>query len=1238
MATQIKLRRDTAANWALEDPVLAQGEPGYDTTNKILKIGDGSTIWSLLPSIYDPKTNIVPDADNAYDLGSPAKQWRHVYTAGGSIYLDNIKLTNVGGKFTAVKVINPGEEDEAEDPEDSDATSELKSISELVNGEHTFTLTEQGALELDGEPYNPGGGGPGLGTYSFDGSILQSDEALIRTNDGDLTLESDSDVFVKSSAGENTWQFKTNGDLQLPVDGDIVDQNGDSVLGGGGTIAVGNGIGPSVEQVSEILFNGSVTEIGPNVVGVSIDPSIADTKRGFINLVGDRPNQDSTIGFSTVAVWGDYAYVLGSDFYFTSSTDKTKIYKFDLLTGEQVWVKQIRSSRGAEFNLTVGSGTVTLDLIAISGTGYKVGEEIVIRGGQVGGSDAANDVTIIVDTIDGSGGVNTASIKPGYDVTGLTGTYTNIVIQNDDIVGDTCAIAYSPIINKVLAVSEYWTNYGNNEDTNWNWANLYVIDPTTGAIDSTVTLSDEGDIYPNSINVTSVNGNAAIAGEKYNEYREFGTLTLLAGYNGYFDILKEDLDPEHYPGDPYSSIYDYWITGTGIAGQNNIDNINSYPGSPTTVREGSGAQFQVVSAGDGVAYVGALATVPNKGINYLVGHKIKILGTDLGGATPGNDATITVTEIGEGGSIEAVTISGTAGDTVGVGGTYNGLTGTNYNVGSGSIVTLSLNNQTGSFDVLNIDNTGLNYVVGDVLTVAGTQFANGATPTHDATLVVNSVDGTGAITGFVGVTGTGQTNALRIFVDGVDFTASGGSWSMRQNLGGEAFVWTANWSNAIGGPSGDRFYDVSWNSDATAIYAVGVGRYEVNYDQALVVKFNAVTGAVIWSKDIKFSEATTENRQARAVCMIPGSSDIMVAGAWYNNASGYDEIILTRITSAGAAVWQKTYLMGENESGFYFDNEISIKALDSTNVLISFEQGTNNSTGLAYLKVNATTGLVVLHRVLSSPGNGNYNFHDTATPTFADIYTEGSDDYVVMAGRTYVPTDDSRNALLIKLPVDGLKNLEISERLSLGEHLLTRHDVVVTTVTPAFDSFTPEEHLNTITNLENARNYSTIAPDGELGVWTYTVTDDTAGFLEFGDGSKQSFATNVIPQIPAANSYYITEQDSGKHLFFEHENGTVYIPHRDGRYFPVGFTFTIVNTSGSDVWVETMTGSSNRGRLKLAGRNIDTPYIGIPDSGSGSMVTFLKIKDGYTMDNSDGLGDYPDIWIVSGPSDVYNAD
>lgn len=142
MATQIKLRRDLAANWALEDPILAEGEPGYDITNNVLKIGDGSTIWSLLPSIYDPGTDIVPAADNTYDLGSPAKQWRHVYTAGGSIYLDNIKLTNVGGKFVATKVVNPGEDDEAEDPEDSDATSEIR----------TGVVGLEGVVTNEGDP------------------------------------------------------------------------------------------------------------------------------------------------------------------------------------------------------------------------------------------------------------------------------------------------------------------------------------------------------------------------------------------------------------------------------------------------------------------------------------------------------------------------------------------------------------------------------------------------------------------------------------------------------------------------------------------------------------------------------------------------------------------------------------------------------------------------------------------------------------------------------------------------------------------------------------------------------------------------------------------------------------------------------------------------------------------------------------------------------------------------------
>lgn len=47
----IKLRRDTATNWNAEDPILAQGEPGWDLTNLELRVGDGTSTWSELTPI-----------------------------------------------------------------------------------------------------------------------------------------------------------------------------------------------------------------------------------------------------------------------------------------------------------------------------------------------------------------------------------------------------------------------------------------------------------------------------------------------------------------------------------------------------------------------------------------------------------------------------------------------------------------------------------------------------------------------------------------------------------------------------------------------------------------------------------------------------------------------------------------------------------------------------------------------------------------------------------------------------------------------------------------------------------------------------------------------------------------------------------------------------------------------------------------------------------------------------------
>lgn len=44
----IQLRRDASTDWSTVNPILADGEPGYDRDNNVLKVGDGVTAWNNL--------------------------------------------------------------------------------------------------------------------------------------------------------------------------------------------------------------------------------------------------------------------------------------------------------------------------------------------------------------------------------------------------------------------------------------------------------------------------------------------------------------------------------------------------------------------------------------------------------------------------------------------------------------------------------------------------------------------------------------------------------------------------------------------------------------------------------------------------------------------------------------------------------------------------------------------------------------------------------------------------------------------------------------------------------------------------------------------------------------------------------------------------------------------------------------------------------------------------------------
>ena len=68
-SSPLRFKSGTTAEWLTVDPVLAAGEPGYDTIIKELKIGDGLHKWSELRYVGQRwDTSLVYDFGN-YDGG-----------------------------------------------------------------------------------------------------------------------------------------------------------------------------------------------------------------------------------------------------------------------------------------------------------------------------------------------------------------------------------------------------------------------------------------------------------------------------------------------------------------------------------------------------------------------------------------------------------------------------------------------------------------------------------------------------------------------------------------------------------------------------------------------------------------------------------------------------------------------------------------------------------------------------------------------------------------------------------------------------------------------------------------------------------------------------------------------------------------------------------------------------------------------------------------------------------------
>lgn len=189
MSTQIKVRRDTAANWSSSDPTPAQGEICLETDTGKGKIGDGATAWTSLE--YSIVVDPVPATAGSLDrpvLSSPQENCQVSATAAtGTVQVD--LTTAAVWYYTASASANWTFNFRG------DASTSLDSLLAVGDSVSVVFLVTQGAtpyyptaFTVDGSAVTPkwsGGAAPAAGNAS---AVDAYSFTIIKTGSGAFTV------------------------------------------------------------------------------------------------------------------------------------------------------------------------------------------------------------------------------------------------------------------------------------------------------------------------------------------------------------------------------------------------------------------------------------------------------------------------------------------------------------------------------------------------------------------------------------------------------------------------------------------------------------------------------------------------------------------------------------------------------------------------------------------------------------------------------------------------------------------------------------------------------------------------------------------------------------------------------------------------------------------------------------------------------------------------------------------
>ena len=348
----------------------------------------------------------------------------------------------------------------------------------------------------------------------------------------------------------------------------------------------------------------------------------------------------------------------------------------------------------------------------VAGTNYQALETFTVAGNLLGGATPANDLTITIDSVGGTGEITAIS----FSGTALIGSGVAFEITRT-------GPSYS------VAITSAGTGYRTNETITVPGSFLDGVSPANDALITINTIGVNGDITG-----ATVGGTANNTADQSTGYAVYDGLiipgsTLSGGADGINDVY---LQVTTISGTGV-------ITGVTFSGTPPISN-RTYNGVGAAIPytysgvTGTGAIFQIQAVNGAYA-----ATVQVVGQDYSPTETFTVAGNLLGGVSPGNDVTITIDNVGASGDITAIIATGTA-STAGV---FEGILA---DLRPGANGTFDVTIVAGNYNVV-VNAAGENYGVNQTIVIPGTSLS-GTSPTNDLTITIGSIDGiaTGAIT------------------------------------------------------------------------------------------------------------------------------------------------------------------------------------------------------------------------------------------------------------------------------------------------------------------------------------------------------------------------------------------------------------------------------------------------------------------------------------------------------------